>query len=143
MTSFDITFAILTSFSLNAWNACYINSYLFLTIVGCEKSELLVIFWILRLYDVIFYMLASFVIILWHFTTKILKPSIIIAWKWLIPILTYFWGDKSEFLVIFYIDVIWRHFCHFDVIFRKNESHATSKANASFYHLLDVINPTF
>ena len=52
MTSFDVTFAILMSFSLNAWNACYINSYLFLTIVGCEKSELLVIFIIWRHYDV-------------------------------------------------------------------------------------------
>ena len=64
MTSFDVVFAILTSFSLNAWNACYINSYLFLTIVGCEKIGIVGYFsnmtslW--RLYDVISAMLASF-----------------------------------------------------------------------------------
>ena len=131
MTSFDVTFAILASFSLIAWNACYINSYLFLTIVGCEKSELLVILRIWRHYDVFMTSFLPcwrhFFIILWHFTTKILKPSIIIAWKWLIPLFNIFLGWQIRIFSYFFTltsflrhyDVIWRHFCHLASFFDK------------------------
>ena len=71
-----------------------------------------------RLSDAIFYMLASFVIILWHFTTKILKPSIIIACKWLIPLFNIFmWWQIRNFNYFLH----WRNFyvimTSFDVIF--------------------------
>ena len=71
-----------------------------------------------RLYDVISAMLTSFVIILWNFTTKILKPSILIAWKLLIPLFNIYFGWQIR---IFSYFLHWRHFDvimpSFDVIF--------------------------
>ena len=78
-------------------------------------------------------------VILWHFTTKILKPSILIAWKWLIHILNIFWVWQIWILNLFSNSTsLWRHFCYFDVIKKKNRTHATLTANSTFQHFVVV-----
>ena len=74
--------------------------------------------------------MTSLLTVLFYFATKILKSSILIAWKWLIPPFDIYWMSKIRICSYFsnftsfwrHYDVIWRHFCHFDVIFRKMKS---------------------
>ena len=75
-----------------------------------RKNEIFVIFQIWRHYDVIFTI----------FSSEIIKSSIKIVWKWLIPLFNMFPMRTNEVFVIFQIwrhyDImmlLWRHFHHF------------------------------
>ena len=65
-----------------------------------EKNEFVVIFQIWRHYDVIFTI----------FSSEIIKSSIQIVWKWLIPLFNMFSVKKTKFCYFLNLTSLWRPF---------------------------------
>ena len=128
MTSFLLFWR---NFKKNRTHATLTANSTFQHCVGV-KIQISVTFQIWRHSDIIFAILTSFCNLMVLYT-KILKPSIIIAWKWQIHIFNIFWVWKIRISNHFSNSTsLWRNFCHFDVIFNKNRTNATLKANSPF-----------